>query len=203
MTPPIEIPARRGKAVQVDRGDRICVINTHGQQVVDTWAFSRADPAEFMSMEHCRANLGRILPRVDDAMCSNRRRPMLTIVADDSGGIHDTLIAACDPYRYQLLGCAGHHDNCTENLATSLAELGLKSPETPSPWNLFMNIPVRADGSIEFLPPVSRAGSAITLRAEMDLVVVFSACPQDMVPINGADCVPRPAHFEIHRASPA
>ena len=77
------------------------------------------------------------------------------------------------------------------------AALGLKAPETPSPWNLFMNIPVAPDGSIRFLPPVSRPGSGITLRAEMDLVLVFSACPQDMIPINGADCVPREAHFEV------
>jgi len=197
MKKPIEIPARRGKAAVVKKGDCIRVINTYGEQVVDTWAFARADPAEFMSMEHCRANLGRILPRIGDAMCTNRRRPILMIVGDDSGGIHDTLIAACDPYRYQLLGCKGHHDNCTENLAASLTELDLRIAETPSPWNLFMNIPVAPDGSIKFLPPISRPGSAITLQAEMDLVVVFSACPQDMIPINGASCVPKAAHFEI------
>ncbi|MBK6787434.1 MAG: urea carboxylase-associated family protein [Gemmatimonadaceae bacterium] len=197
MKGPIEIPARRGKAAFVDANAHVRVVNTHGQQVVDTWAFNRADMSEFMSMEHCRANLGRILPRVGDAMCTNRRRPILTIVEDDSGGIHDTLIAACDPYRYALLGCVGRHDNCSENLAASLAALGLKAPETPSPWNLFMNIPVAPDGSIRFLPPVSRPGSGITLRAEMDLVLVFSACPQDMIPINGADCVPREAHFEV------
>ena len=197
MTGLIEIPARRGKAALVDKGACIRVVNTHGQQVVDTWAFNRDDLTEFMSMEHCRANLGRILPRVGDAMCTNRRRAILTIVADDSGGIHDTLIAACDRYRYELLGCKGHHDNCTENLATSLSELGLRTTRTPSPWNLFMNIPVSSDGSVEFLPPVSSPGSGITLRAEMDLVVVFSACPQDMVPINGADCAPKEAHFEL------
>jgi len=197
MSSLVEIPARRGKAARVAGGARIRVVNTHGQQVVDTWAFKAADMTEFMSMEHCRANLGRILPRVGDSMCTNRRRPILTIEADDSGEIHDTLIAACDPHRYRLLGHIGHHDNCTENLAASLAELGLVPPETPSPWNLFMNIPVAPDGSLRFLPPVSKPGSAITLRAEMDLVVVFSACPQDLVPINGADCVPREAHFEI------
>ncbi len=193
----LEVPARRGKAVIVDKGARIRVINTHGQQVVDTWAFNRSDLHEFMSMEHSRANLSRILPRVGDSMCTNRRRSILTIVEDDSGGIHDTLIAACDRHRYELLGAVGHHDNCTDNLRTSLEELGLQSPETPSPWNLFMNIPVQADGSVLFLPPVSKAGSSITLRADMDVVVVFSACPQDMVPINGASCIPMGVHVAI------
>ncbi|MFI5013689.1 MAG: DUF1989 domain-containing protein [Hyphomicrobiales bacterium] len=193
----IEIPARHGKAAFVERGRHIRVINTHGQQVVDTWAFNRHDMSEFMSMEHARVSLGHIFPRVGDTLCTNRRRPILTILDDNSGGIHDTLIAACDRYRYQLLGCVGHHDNCTDNLASGLAELGLAAPETPSPWNLFMNIPVAPDGRVAFLPPVSTPGSSITLRADMDIVIAFSACPQDMIPINGAACKPTEAHFEL------
>ena len=193
----ISIPARRGKAVTLNQGQSVRVVNTHGQQVVDTWAFRRDDLTEFMSMEHSRTSLARITPSVGQSMTTNRRRPILTLVDDTSGGIHDTLLAACDRYRYELLGCEGYHDNCTDNLAAALAELGLTPPETPSPWNLFMNIPVAPDGSVSFEPPVSRPGDHLSLRAEMDCIVVFSACPQDMVPINGADCVPTEAHFQV------
>ena len=193
----IAIPARRGKAVTLNQGQSIRVINTHGQQVVDTWAFRRDDLTEFMSMEHSRTSTGRIIPKVGQSMTTNRRRPILSLVEDTSGGIHDTLLAACDRYRYELLGCEGYHDNCTDNLAAALAELGLTPPETPSPWNLFMNIPVASDGSVSFEPPVSRPGNHLTLRAEMDCIVVFSACPQDMVPINGVNCVPTEAHFQV------
>ena len=193
----IAIPARRGKAVTLNQGQSIRVINTHGQQVVDTWAFRRDDLAEFMSMEHSRTSLGRIIPKVGQSMTTNRRRPILSLVEDTSGGIHDTLLAACDRYRYELLGCAGYHDNCTDNLAAALAEFGLTPPETPSPWNLFMNIPVAPDGSVSFEPPISRPGDYLTLRAEMDCIVVFSACPQDMVPINGVNCLPTEAHFQV------
>ena len=87
------------------------VINTHGQQVVDTWAFNREDMTEFMSMEHSRTSLGRTMPSPGQAMVSNRRRPILTLVEDTSGGVHDTLLAACDRYRYELLGCTEYHDN--------------------------------------------------------------------------------------------
>lgn len=191
------IPARRGKAAFLAQGQSVSVVNTHGQQVVDTWAFARHDLTEFMSMEHTRTSLARIMPQVGQSMATNRRRPILTLVEDTSGGIHDTLLAACDRYRYELLGCEGYHDNCTDNLAAALAELGLSPPETPSPWNLFMNIPVGADGSVGFEPPVSRPGDHLILRAEMDCVIAFSACPQDMVPINGVDCVPTEAHFQI------
>jgi uncharacterized protein YcgI (DUF1989 family) len=197
MTGIAKIAARRGKAAFMNRGQHIRVINTHGQQVVDTWAFNRADLSEWMSMEHSRASMGRILPQVGDRLCTNRRRPTLTVTHDDSGGRHDTLIAACDVYRYQLLGCIGHHDNCSENLADCLRELGISVSHTPSPWNLFMNIPVAPDGTVSFEPPVSTPGSSITLRAEMDLVIAFSACPQDMIPINGKDCRPTDAHFEV------
>ena len=193
----IAIPARRGKAAFVARGQSVRVINTHGQQVVDTWAFRRDDLAEFMSMEHSRTALGRIMPVIGQSMVTNRRRPILTLSEDTSGGIHDTLLAACDRYRYELLGCEEYHDNCTDNLAAALAELGLRPPETPSPWNLFMNIPVGPDGSVSFEPPVSRPGNHVTLLAEMDCVVAFSACPQDIVPINGVDCVPTEAHFQV------
>src|ERR1700759_2810182 len=90
------IPARRGRAALLARGQSIKVINTHGTQVVDTWAFNRADLSEFMSMEHSRATHRHMIPRVGDTLLPNRRRPILTLTEDTAGGIHDTLMAACD-----------------------------------------------------------------------------------------------------------
>ncbi len=194
---PATIPARSGRAALIRSGQHVKVINTHGQQVVDTWAFNQADLEEFMSMEHSRTALNRIMADVGDSMVTNHRRPILTVVEDTSGGIHDTLLAACDRYRYELLGCREYHDNCTDNLAAALAELGLTPPETPSPWNLFMNIPVKPDGSLSFEPPVCKPGDYLLLRAEMDCIIAFSACPQDIVPINGVDCAPTEAHFQV------
>jgi uncharacterized protein YcgI (DUF1989 family) len=193
----VTIPARLGKAARLDAGQSVKLINTHGSQVVDTWAFDAADMSEFMSMEHSRAHIGGIFPKPGDSMVSNRRRAILTLVEDSSPGIHDTLIAACDRYRYELLGCEGHHDSCTDNLAAALGELGMTPPETPSPWNMWMNIPVAADGAVSFEPPVSWPGDYVVLRAERDAVLVFSCCPQDVIPINGTDCVPKDCHFEI------
>ena len=193
----IEIPARRGKAVRLSKGQRIKVINTKGQQVVDTWAFNADDLSEFMSMEHSRVAIGRIIPAIGDALVTNRRRPILTLVEDTSGGIHDTLFAACDRWRYEQLGCTEHHDNCTDNLAAGMADLGLAPPETPAPLNLFMNIPVVDGNRVEVRPPVSTPGSYVTLCAEMNCIVAFSACPQDMLPINGPAMRPTEAHFEV------
>lgn len=198
---PIAIPARRGKAAHVKRGQIVKIINTHGDQVVDTWAFNADDLHEFMSMEHTRAHILKIIPVVGDTMLTNKRHPILTFVEDTSGGIHDTIIAACDAYRYEFLGVEGHHDNCDDNLHACMKEIGLAAPETPSPLNLFMNIPVKPDRSLSFEAPVSTPGSYVALRAEMDLVVAFSACPQDILPINGVGHLPTEAHFSIEDQS--
>ena len=193
----IEIPARHGRAVRVRNGQTVKVINTRGQQVVDTWAFNADDMREFMSMEHSRVAIGRIIPGLGDTLVTNRRRPILTLVEDTSGGIHDTLFAACDRWRYEVLGHTGYHDNCTDNLAAVLAVLGLTPPETPAPLNLFMNIPVVDGNRVEVRPPVSTPGSHVTLIAELDCIAAFSACPQDMLPVNGLDMQPTEAHLEI------
>ncbi len=193
----IEIPARRGKAAHLRQGETIRIISTMGQQVVDAWAFNAEDLHEFMSMEHSRVGLGRIIPAVGDALVTNRRRPILTLVEDTSGGVHDTLFAACDRWRYELLGCTEYHDNCTDNLAAALVELGLAPPRTPAPLNLFMNIPVIDGNRVEVRPPVSTPGSYVSLRAEIDCVVACSACPQDLLPVNGPAMRPTHAHFEI------
>ena len=95
-----------------------------------------------------------------------------------SPGIHDTIIAACDRYRYKFLGFEGYHDNCTDNLFAGMKELGLTPPECPSPFNVWMNIPVAKDGGIQFLPTVSKPGDELVLRAEMDLIIAFSAAAE-------------------------
>lgn len=191
------LPARQGRAFRVAAGQAVRIVNTHGSQVVDTWIFNAADLTEFLSLEHFRVTVGRTIPRVGDGMISNRRRPLATLVEDSSPGIHDTLIAACDVHRYHLLGYQGRHDNCTDNLRAALATLGLTPPETPAPLNLWMNIPVAPDSSVGFEPPVSRPGDHVLFRAELDCVFVLSACPQDLVPINGKDMVPKDAHYAV------
>src|SRR5262245_33254706 len=103
----VTIPARKGKAAMLAKGQQVKIINTHGQQAIDTWAVNPADLTAGLSIEHTRAALSRIMARLADSMVTNHRRPILTLVEDTSPGIHDTLIAACDRYRYELLGCIG------------------------------------------------------------------------------------------------
>ena len=193
----VTIPARSGKAAQLEQGQFIKVINTHGDQVVDTWAFNTKDLTEFMSMEHSRVHFLKLCPGVDDTFVTNQRRPILTLLEDTSPGVHDTMLAACDENRYELLGCIEYHQNCADNLSAGLAELGLKGQKTPSPLNLFMNIPWAENGVLTIERPLSRPGDYVVLRVEMPAVVAFSACPQDLMPINGPAQQPTEAHFQI------
>jgi len=147
----VTIPARGGKAVSIRQGQAVKVINTHGEQVVDTWAFNAGDLSEFMSMDATRATLKKLIADVGDSYLSNRRRPILTVEEDTSAGIHDTLMAACDNERYGLLGCTDYHDNCADNLRSGLQELGAEVAWVPSPLNLFMNIPWTQEGALSLL----------------------------------------------------
>jgi uncharacterized protein YcgI (DUF1989 family) len=99
------------------------------------------------------------------------------------------LIAACDPVRYRTLGVP-EHASCADNLRNALAQIGLSSGVVPQPVNVFMNIPVGADGDLSWLPAISRPGDAITFAAAMDCAVVVSACPMDLNSINGQNLTP-------------
>ncbi len=188
------VEARGGAAIPLAAGERLRIVNTEGGQVVDTWAVAADDPAEYMSMEHTRVALCKLVPAVGDELYSSRRRPLLTVVEDTSPGIHDTLMAACDAERYRLLGAGSDHANCCENYQRALAGLGLSTPIVPPPLNLFMNIPWSPDGTLRFLEAPAAAGDYVTLRATIDAVVVLSACPMDINDINGG--TPKPVAYE-------
>ncbi len=128
------------------------------------------------------------------------------------------LMAACDIYRYQglipgLEANGGYHENCSDNLHFALKQLVSEVPSgetmelermvnvlsgwTPDPLNLFMNVPWEEGpvGGVTYEPTVSKAGDLVELRAERDVVVVMSACPQDLVNINGGN--PVDAHYVV------
>jgi uncharacterized protein YcgI (DUF1989 family) len=189
------IPARQGHAVRLTPGDQVAIVNTHGTQVLDTWAFAVDEPAEYMSMEHTRSVNSRWSPTIGTVFVSTRRRKMLTLVEDTSPGVHDMLLCACSPEIYRELGCTGWHASCEENLKAALAAAGVVPPCVPAPLNLFMNVPIQCSGTLDRAPPTSRPGDQVVLRAEMALWLVLSACPQDITPINGAQRTPTDAHI--------
>ncbi|KAI4208697.1 MAG: hypothetical protein LQ348_000018 [Seirophora lacunosa] len=201
------IEARTGKAIVLQKSQSLKLINTHGKQVIDFFAFAldsdlkslSSTTLNFLSMPHTRSGNMRSVPKAGDKLYSNRRRPMLTFEKDTSPGVHDTLVPACDAERFRQLGVSGHHDSCGENLHTALQEVGYPFPMdlTPEPFNLWMNVPVREGGALDFVEPVSQEGDYVVLQAEENCLVVCSACPQDVTPVNGYGQKPADCHFEI------
>lgn len=120
-------------------------------------------------------------------------------------------MAACDPPRYRGLNVDNweEHGSCAENLVMALKELNERAGLTggkavgadvtinsvPAPLNLFMNIPWDDKGDISFSAPKSKAEGFVRMKAERDCVIVMSACPQDVLDINGKD--PQDAHFLV------
>jgi len=104
----VVVPAGAGLAMWVRHGEQLRIVDVEGGQVGDLFAFAAADPGEYLSASHTRTSTSRLFPRVGEQFMTNRRRPILTLVADTSPGVHDMLIAAYDPERYRMLGAPGH-----------------------------------------------------------------------------------------------
>ncbi|KAI1409878.1 glycoside hydrolase/deacetylase [Hypoxylon sp. FL1857] len=194
------LPARKAAAFPIKKGQHLKITNTHGKQVVDFWAFNPNDNHDYLSMVHSRTILLSISPRVGNSLYSTRRKPMLTLVEDTTPGVHDMVWSACDRERYRMLGAVEYHDNCHDNMHQALKEsfpadqyphLQISDDWVPDPLNLFMNVVVDHRGGLDIRPPTSERGQYVVLRAETDLVIVISSCPQDMAPVNAgmpADC---------------
>lgn len=179
------VPAREGRAVVVGAGQRLRIEDVEGQQVGDVFAFVHGDVSEYVSAAHTRGHVNRLVPQVGEEFVTTKRRPVLRLVEDTSPGVHDLLIAACDPERYAALGAEPAHASCAANLRTALGALDLTTTTVPQPINIFMRIQIEPDGALRWRPAASRAGDAVTFEALLDCVVVVSACPQDLVDVNG------------------
>lgn len=172
--------ARTGKGFRVRAGDLIRITDLQGNQPCDFWAFAAESPREFLSAEHTKPSIEKLFPHVGDAAYTNYRRPIVTVIEDNSIGNHDMQYAACDEARYVQLGAPLPHPSCQGNLHIALGELGIDFDAVIQPWNLFTNFFIKPDGTFDIRAPGTSPGENIVMRADMDAYVVVSACPQDM-----------------------
>jgi uncharacterized protein YcgI (DUF1989 family) len=187
------VAAGRGAGLRLKRGEQLRVIDIEGGQTGDLVAFS-ADGKHRLSSGRTFDYGGKIYVSTGDALWSDRSEPMLTIVADDVGK-HDLLYAPCSIEMYRLqYGATEYHANCYDNLCSAFRELGIEPEPLPSSLNFFMNADVTVDGRLSILPPRTRAGAAITLRAEMDLLIALSSCPASAC---NAGAPIKPLGFEV------
>ena len=184
-----------GTAFVLRAGDVLRVIDPEGEQVADLVAFSRERRPAWLSSGRTFDYNDTIYLTAPHVLYSNRSEPMLTIVADQVGR-HDFLYTPCSAEMFaRLYGARGHHPSCFENLTTSLAPYGIEPDDIPTTFNIFMNVEIDPGGTLHILPPRSRAGDAIELRAEMDLLVGLTACSAEL----SNNYRVKPIDYEIRR----
>ncbi len=186
------VKAGHGGTMNLSKGETIRISCPEGSQVADFWAFDTRDTSVFLSAEHTRSTLEKLVPKIGDRLYSNRRFPMLTIVEDTSPGAHDFLMSACDPRRYELLGHVGYHRSCAENLCVAMEAAGKTAHALPSPFNIFQNVSVGSNGELAIIAPKVQPGQYLEMRCETDVLVIVSACPMDIAKTNGRDGTTKP-----------
>ena len=174
------IDPQTGTAFELRKGQLLRVIDLEGEQVADLIAFARADKAEWLSSGRSLDYASRTYLSTGNILYSNRSRPMFAIVADDVGR-HDFLLTPCSRETFEIIyGNKNYHPSCFENLSKHLAPFGISPDSIPTTFNIFMNVEIDPTGKMSILPPRSKAGDALTLRAEMDLIVGLTACSAEM-----------------------
>ncbi len=182
---PILIPLAQGQVLRI--------VDLEGNQAADVIFYSADDPAEHYSVTDTLLTQGGIYLTTGSQLMSNAGRPMLTIVADTCGR-HDTLGGACaaesNTVRYALQKKYMH--NCRDNylIALQRADLGLTKRDLVPNINFFMNVPVTAEGELKFDDGVSGPGKYVEMRAEMNVWVLISNCPQLNNPCNAYNPTP-------------
>jgi urea carboxylase-associated protein 1 len=178
----------------VRKGQTFRILDLEGNQAADTLFYSAADPSErYSAMDTIRAQ-GNVYLSAGTVLMSTENRPMLAITADTCGR-HDTLGGACatesNTVRYALEKKCMHA--CRDSWLRAVAEheeFGLTKRDITHNINFFMNVPVTPEGGLSFADGISDAGKYVEMRAEMDVIVLLSNCPQLNNPCNAYNPTP-------------
>ena len=165
------------------------VVDVVGQQVGDFVAFNLQNLRERFSSGRTRSENAKIRISVGDELFSNDCHVMFSIPRDTCG-VHDLLYPPCSRWVFENRYKVPPHDGCLENLGKALSSWGIDALDIPDPFNIFENSVVDKDGNLNILEPISKAGTYIELRAEMDCLVGISACAVDVGRTNAGRCKP-------------
>lgn len=173
----VRIPPCSAKSVELEEGDELLIIDPDGQQVSDLVAFERSDRREYLSSGRSLDYASRLWLTTGDVLYSNRSRPMFTIL-EDTCGRHDFTLTPCSKDTFKIIyGEDEGRPGCEGNLVTALSSYDIGADRIPIAFNVFMHVAVDAKtGEFQVLPPLSKAGDFVRLRAEMPLVVAMTAC---------------------------
>jgi len=186
-----EVAARAPYSTVLRRTETLTIVDLGGNQAVDFLCYDADDTAERYSAAVTIAAQRNIFLTTGSVLRTGSGAPLLTVV-EDTCGRHDTIGGACSKESNSLR--YGQHTRyqhaCVENFLTEGAKWGLGKRDLVSNVNWYMNVPVEQDGTLGIVDGISAPGLRVTLRAETDVLVVVSNCPQINNPCNGFDPTP-------------
>jgi urea carboxylase-associated protein 1 len=185
------VPARAPWSATVLAGRSLTITDLGGNQAVDCLIYDAHDTTIRYSAQDTIHGQGGIFLTTGSVLLSNEHTPLMT-VTEDTCGRHDTVGGACSKESNTLR--YGHHTwsqhACVENFLAEGMRHGLGKRDLVSNINWFMNVPVEEDGALGIVDGISAPGLKVTLRAETDVLVLVSNCPQTNNPCNGFDPTP-------------
>ena len=194
-----DIPARQPWSGVVRAGERLRLVDTHGQQAIDTLFYNAHDHAERYSAQDTLRRQGAAYVTTGTRIMSNEGRVMLTVTVDDCGR-HDTSAGACSCESNSVR--FGHEARflhaCRDNFCLELSRHGMTKRDIVPNLNFFMNVPVAPNGDLVVADGISAPGSAVEMVAAMDVLCVISNCPQVNNPCNGYH--PTPVRVQVFPA---
>jgi urea carboxylase-associated protein 1 len=177
-------------------GQVLTVIDVDGNQAIDFLAYDAHETSRAYSAQATLQGQDSVFLTTGSVLRDNEYEPLMTIVADEVGR-HDTLGGACSKESNTLR--YGHHTSaqhaCVENFMRELSRYGMGKRDHVANINWYMNVPVDPDGALGIVDGISAPGLSLSLRADKDVLVVVSNCPQVNNPCNGFD--PSRAEFVI------
>jgi urea carboxylase-associated protein 1 len=179
---------------EVKRGETLRIVDLEGNQAVDTLFYDLRRPKEerYCALTTIRAQRNVYLT-AGSRLLTGTGNVLMTITADTCGR-HDTLGGACaaesNQVRYALDKKPMH--SCRDSFLYALAEsgYGLGKRDLSSNINFFMNVPLTPEGGLTFEDGISGAGKYVEMRAETDVLVLVSNCPQLNNPCNAYNPTP-------------
>lgn len=192
------IPAREYTAFTLRWGDFLRIMDVEGKQVPDLICFNSKNLEEKVNYENTKLLNETYNPTVGHIYYSDDCTPMMTVIAD-TVRIHYPSGAFCSEELNLRRYGIPHTRNCRDNLAMAVAPWGIPKHELPGAFGVFMNVAYHPGGRFEIVEPTSKPGDYIDLRAEMDLLVAISNCPQEHNPCNGFN--PTPLRLIVYEAT--
>lgn len=189
--------AGEGWMAEVKQGQTLRIVDTKGNQAVDTLFISCADTAERYSATDTLAQNQKLFLEKGSQLFTNKGRVIATIT-DDTCGRHDTLGGACScesntvRYAHDTYPMHSCRNNFMHTIATHpiAQKYDLTLRNVGPNINFFMNVPITPDGSLAFDDGISAPGKYVDIAAHMDMIVLISNCPQLNNPCNGYNPTP-------------